>query len=165
MEQPKIEIKTTSTDIVIEILGWGVMGFLWWLAASNYYSLPDTIPVHFNAAGEVDRMGGKTSILILPVVVTVLFIGLTILIRHPHNFNYPVKITGENAYRQYSNAVMLLRVLKLIIVVVFTAIAWFMITAGTGKQVELGIWFLPVFLALMFIPMGIYLWSSFRNKA
>jgi uncharacterized membrane protein len=124
MEQPKIKIVTTSTDIVIEMLGWGVMGFLWWLTVSNYYSLPDTIPVHFNAAGKVDNTGGKASILILPVIVTALFAGLTIFTRYPHNFNYPVKITAENAYRQYANAIMLIRILKLVIVIVFTAIAW-----------------------------------------
>jgi hypothetical protein len=40
-----------------------------------------------------------------------------------------------------------------------------MIRGALNREVELGIWFLPVFLALMFIPMGIYLRSSFRNKA
>lgn len=163
MEQPKIKIETTSTDIIVEVLGWGVLGFLWWLAASNYRILPDIIPIHYNIAGEIDDTGSKATILVLPLITTLLFIGLTILNRYPHIFNYPVKITEQNALRQYSNALMLIRVLKLVIVAVFTSIAWFMIRGASDRQVNLGIWFLPVFLALVMIPMGVYLRSAFRK--
>lgn len=163
MEQPKIKIETTSTDIIVEVLGWAFLGFLWWLTASNYRILPDTIPVHYNIAGEIDDTGSKATILVLPLITTLLFIGLTILNRYPHIFNYPVKITEQNALRQYSNAMMLIRVLKLVIVAVFTSIAWFMIRGASDRQVNLGIWFLPVFLALVMIPMGVYLRSAFRK--
>ncbi|MBE6604169.1 MAG: DUF1648 domain-containing protein [Ruminococcaceae bacterium] len=44
----------------------------WSFAAVMLMLLPDTVPVHYNAAGEVDRFGSKYEQLILPVFITLL---------------------------------------------------------------------------------------------
>lgn len=54
-----------------------LLGF--YIALSNYSSLPDTIPTHFNTHGDPNEWGGKGQIFILPIISTVFFLFLTFL--------------------------------------------------------------------------------------
>jgi uncharacterized membrane protein len=115
----KIKLDFTPTDKVFEMLGWTLVLGVGVLAITNYTNLPDTIPVHYNVEGQADRFGEKSGILVLPLISTIIFVGLTILNKFPHIFNYPTDITADNALRQYTNATRLIRYLKIIIVVIF----------------------------------------------
>lgn len=121
-EKPTLKLKLTRTDQLLEFFGWISLGMLWIWVLASYKSLPDTLPTHYNAAGVADDFGAKANLLILPLLATLLFVFLTLLTKIPHKFNYLVKITPENAYRQYVNATRMLRVLKGCIVMVFAII-------------------------------------------
>ena len=152
-ERPKLKIQLTSTDQIFELLGWGVLLALWVWTGTSYSSLPDTIPTHFNAAGEADGFGRKASIVSLPLIATLLYVGLTILNRVPHIFNFPTPVTQDNALKQYTNATRMIRFLKLILVLVFAGISFQTIQQANGKADGLGSWFLPLTLALIFMPL------------
>ena len=163
--RPKIKLIPTTADKLVDILGWIILLALWALTITNYSSLPDTIPTHFNAAGEADGFGSKVTILSLPVIATLLFIGLTVLNRYPHIFNYPTSITQDNALRQYTLATRMLRYLKLVLVLVFGGIELMTIQHATGKAAGLGVWFLPLTLVLVFIPLIYFVVKSVQaNK-
>ena len=89
-----------------------------------------------------------------------MFFGLTILNMFPVIFNYPVKITQENALKQYTNATRLIRYLKLVIVLIFGIIAFNMIQNAQGHEEGMGIWVLPLMPGLIFIPLIIYIGLS-----
>ena len=90
MEQrPKIKLELAIADKTIEILGWLLICAVWGLTILNYTNLPNIIPTHYNGAGVADGFGEKWMILTLPLVATVLFIGITIINKFPHIFNYP----------------------------------------------------------------------------
>ena len=161
-ERPKLKLELTKFDKIHEILGWTLILAIWVLTISNYSNLPDTIPIHYNGAGQADGFGGKGNILTLPLIATVLFIGLTILNKFPHVFNYPTNITADNALRQYTNATRMIRYLKLIIVVIFGLIAFKTIQNANGQADGLGIWFLPMTLGLIFIPLIYFVVKSFK---
>ena len=146
MPRPKITIPLTATDKMAEAAGWALVVALWALVIYNLAGLPHTIPTHFNAAGQPDGYGGKYTLLSLPLMATILFAGITALNKYPHIFNYPTEITAENALRQYTAATRLLRYLKLVVVVIFFAIAQQTISTATGASAGLGLWFLPVTL-------------------
>jgi len=162
-DRPKIKLKLTRTDKVFEILGWILMLVIWALTLSNYATLPETIPIHYNSAGEADRFGAKTNILALPLIATVIFIGLTILNKFPHIFNYPTNITAENALRQYTRATRLIMYLKNSIVLIFGLIILQTIRNTSGQTDGLGVWFLPLTLGLIFIPLIYYVVKSFKT--
>ena len=162
-ERPKIKLKLTTTDKIFEILGWTSILAIWVLTITNYTNLPDTIPIHYNGAGQADGFGGKGNILTLPLIATILFIGLTILNKFPHVFNYPTNITADNALRQYTNATRLIRYLKFIIVVIFGLIALQTIRNVNGQTSGLGAWFLPLTLGLIFFPMTYFMIKSFKT--
>lgn len=163
-ERPKIKLELTSADKTIEIIGWLLVVAVWALTITNYAILPDTIPTHYNAAGQANGFGGKATILTLPLLATVLFVGLTFLNKFPHIFNYTTKITQDNALRQYTNATRLTRYLKLVIVVIFAFIANKTIQNAKGEADGLGVWFLPLTMGLIFIPMIYFVIKSFKTK-
>jgi uncharacterized membrane protein len=163
-ERPKLNVQLTTTDKLLELFGWGVLLALWVWTGTSYSNLPDTIPTHFNAAGEADDYGRKASIFGLPVVASLLYIGLTLLNRVPHIFNFPTPVTQENALIQYTNATRMIRSLKLILVVVFGGISFQTIQQANGETDGLGVWFLPVTLGLIFLPLIYFVIKSFQTK-
>ena len=165
VERPKIKLIPTSADKLVELLGWIMLLAIWGWTFTHYSTLPDTIPTHFNATGEADGFGSKASIIGLPVIATLLFIGLTILNRYPHIFNYPSPVTQDNALRLYTLATRMLRYLKLVLVLVFGGIELMTIQHATGKAAELGVWFLPLTLVLVFLPLIYFVVKSVQaNK-
>ena len=160
--RPKLKLELTTFDKTLEILGWSSILAIWVLPITNYTNLPDTIPIHYNGAGQADGFGEKATILTLPLIATVLFLGLTILNKFPHIFNYPTNITKDNALRQYTNATRLIRYFKLIIVIIFGLITFKTIQNANGQAEGLGVWFLPLTLGLIFIPLTFFLVKSFQ---
>lgn len=157
MNRPKIKPELSITDKIVEGLGWISVVSIWTLILINYAELPAIISIHYNATGQADAFGGKNNILILPLVATVLFSGLTLLNKFPHIFNYPTDITKENALIHYTNATRMIRYLKLIIVFIFGLISLQTIRNAEGQTSGLGVWFLPLVLALIFIPIIYFL--------
>ena len=62
-QRPKITLIPSTADKLLEVLGWLILFVLWGYTISHYSSLPDTIPTHYNAAGEADGFGRKASVL------------------------------------------------------------------------------------------------------
>ncbi len=164
LNHPKLKPKLTPTDLLFEAAGWVVLLLIWSLALLNFDKLPDIIPIHFNAKGEADGFGQNSGILVLPMIATVLFIGLTYLNKFPHIFNYTSTITEENALDQYQTSTRVLRYLKLIIVMVFGFIEFKTIQVATGQAEGLGKWFLPLILGLISLPTVYYISKMMGGK-
>ncbi|SFV30853.1 DUF1648 domain-containing protein [Thermoflavifilum thermophilum] len=162
--RPVIQLKLRMADKVLEIAGWILLIALWWMVIAHYHRLPETIPVHFDAMGHANKLGKKWMIWTIPSVTTVLFIGLTVLNQYPHLFNYPTRITDENAYTQYTLATRLIRYLKTILVFIFGLMEYQLIKSAEGKAAGLGEWFMPVSLLLIFVPLGYYLVKLVKSK-
>lgn len=162
--RPKIRLELTPTDQFLEILGWFALLLLVGLALVNFFQLPDTIPTHFNAVGEVDAYGGKINILTLPIIGAVLFVGLTVLNRYPHVFNYPTEITAENALRQYTNATRVIRYLKLAVVLIFTFLVFKTSSIAMDKSEGLGLQIYVVIFFLSTLPMLFFVRKLMKTK-
>ena len=163
-KRPKIKLQLKQTDKVLEVVGWVSVFGIWALTLTNYSILPEIIPIHFNGVGKADGFGNKTHIFVLPIISTLLFIGLTTLNKHPHIFNYPSQITKENAVHQYTNATRMMRVLKLVIVLLFGLIVFKTIQNVNGHAGGLGTWFLPLTMGMIFIPILYFLIKSLKQK-
>jgi uncharacterized membrane protein len=163
-ERPRIKIPLNTHDFAIEFLGLSFLIILIIIPLIYYNRLPERIPVHFNAAGTPDGFGSRSSLFILPATGLFMYLLLTVLAAFPHIFNFPVTITPENAEVQYRLATRLLRILKTVILILFSFISWMSVRTATGNATGLGKMFLPVFIILTFGVIIIYLVQAQNNK-
>ena len=162
--RPKIKLTLSPLDNKLELTSKIFLVIMWGLTIYTFLKLPTTIPIHFNASGQADNYGNKMTLLILPIISTIIYFGVTQLNKYPHIFNYMTKITEENAPKQYSIATRMLRFLKLAIVVIFSLIILFTYLTTIGVTNGLGFWFLPLTYGLLLIPTIISISQSFKKK-
>ena len=156
-KRPKLNISKSNLERILGIIS--VLGvFISWIyLIVSWTGLPNKIPTHFDFSGRVDSWGGKGSLLIAPIFMSVLYIILTITSKFPESFNYMVNITEENARKQYQNARTLMAWVRTEITVMFLYLEWQSIQVAVSKSTGLGIWFLPVFLIIVFGTLGVYI--------
>lgn len=160
MRRPAIQIELEPVDKILEFVALAGLLAMTVHSVASYGHLPERIPVHFNAAGEADGFGGKAMIWLLPAIGLASWLLMTLTSRYPQKFNYTVKITAENAHQQYEAAVRMVRMLKAAMMVLFAYINYGMIQVAFGKMEGLGVFFLPIFLLVVFLPIGYYWWKS-----
>jgi len=152
----------TKTDKIIEFSCLLMLLTIWGLVIKNYANLPDFIPLHYNFAGKVDRFGGRTTIFTLPILTTVLYVGLTLLHLFPQQLKYPSGITKANKELLFITAMRMLRYLKLIIVVLFGYILYADIQYSNGIATGLGVWFLPVTIVVICLPTIYFIFMAMK---
>lgn len=121
--------------------------------------IPEEVPMHFNAAGEIDRWGSKAELLVLPVISWLMYGLLTVVEQFPGAWNTGVKVTEENRERVYALLSHMLSTLKLLTIAMFT---W--ITVWCALARPLPVWFLPVVLGALFGDMIYWLVRLFRAR-
>ena len=117
-----MKIRMRPFDIVLNILCLILLiGIVIYLAI-RWSSIPEQVPGHFNLSGEVTRWDSKETLIVLPVIAWIIFIGFSILEQFPQVWNTGVRITQENMHRVYGILKTLLSTIKLLIVATFTSI-------------------------------------------
>ena len=122
-------------------------------------SLPDKIPGHYNAMGEIDKWSNKGSLFAVPIVAWIMFIGISVLEGFPQVWNTGVAVTVENQVRVYRNLRNMISTLKFLIVVNFVYL-----TINSSRATSLTVWFLPVFLILIFGSMIFFIIKLVRER-
>jgi uncharacterized membrane protein len=163
-DKPIIKITRTTIDWVTEFVAFIFLILLIAMPLIYYNKLPEAITVHFNAAGQPDGYGSRSTLWILPVTSLFLYLLFTILEAFPHIYNYPVEITPDNAFKQYRLATRLMRILKTVILMIFSFLSYKTIRTATGEAAGLGKAFLPIFLLLTFGVIIIYVARSLNNR-
>ncbi|HEX3047578.1 MAG TPA: DUF1648 domain-containing protein [Bacillota bacterium] len=165
--RPVIKIPITRQEIVLEIIGLlGMIGIITYLSM-NWARIPDTVPQHFGFSGKVDSWGSKGILVVLPVVMGAFYLLLTVLGRFPHQVNYAVEITAENAAAQYLNARRLIRWLKFELIYIFSYIEFrtIQIAINAGQSPGgLETAFLPIALLAVFATLGYFIYRSVRFR-
>jgi hypothetical protein len=162
--RPRIHVLRTTTEKVVETVA--LLGVLALIGAtlSGWKYAEGPVPTHFGPSGRPDAWGGRIDLFLLPAIAGALYVGLTVLSRFPHVFNYLVPITENNAARQYQNARSLLAWIKANMVWFFAYIEWQM---GRGTEVSLeglGIAFLPIFILVNLLIIAIHLIRMMRLR-
>jgi hypothetical protein len=125
----------------------------------KWSKLPDEIPAHFNGAGEIDRWGNKGSLIFMPVLGWIMYLGIGLFERFPQSWNTSVTVTAENAVRIYPILRNLMVVSKFYVVLIFSVIWVYQLLA-----LPLPGWFLWVSLGLLALMIIYYLVKLNRNK-
>lgn len=163
-QRPKINLEWEQADWLLEGLALASLLMLVLLPAAYYSDLPEIIPQHFNARGEADGFGHKSMLWFMPALGAGLYGLLTVLNRWPHIFNYPVRITEENAEQQYRLATRLIRILKVAVLLLFAFITWGIIKGASAEKPNLDAGFMWVITGSLAGITGWYMFTAYRKK-
>ncbi|MBU9723693.1 MULTISPECIES: DUF1648 domain-containing protein [Bacillaceae] len=109
-------------------------------------NLPDQVPAHFGATGEVNRHGSIWELVVLLAVGAVLYVLMHVLEKYPHLHNYPVEITELNAAEAYRISRTLIGTLKNVILILFSVLMVNSTVIALGWGDGIGILLLPLVL-------------------
>lgn len=164
--RPKIEVPFQTIDVLIELLSITLIILSWVFVSLEFNALPDTIASHFNGKGQPDGYSSKSFILILPILATLMYIGLFILNKFPHMHNYMVNISEDNALKNYRFSTRVLRIVNFFVVLLFSYITYTIISSAKGNTLTLGKWFLPVVISVsVILPIGLIVYQRKINKS
>ena len=154
MKQPVVKIEKDSIDNLLEAVGALAVFINIILAVTWYGDLPDTIPNHFGPDGEPDAFGSKLTIWMLPIISTVTFMGMWVMVQYPHRLNYAVKITPENAAAQYRLSTRIMRALIALVSLMLCYITYAMVQSALGAQKGLSPVVMFMFLGCIVVVTG-----------
>lgn len=126
-----------------EWLQLGVIGAMFITAAVRWGSVPDQIPIHWNAAGEVDGYGGRFSgLLLLPLLA----LGIYLLLR------YIPRIDPARAnYASFARTYMTIRIVFL----VYMAFIYFVLNLAIANEENVAVdKFIFGAVAVLFLILG-----------
>lgn len=163
-QRPVLKLPLTNLEKVLELLaGIGVLLSIAFIIA-KWNVIPAEVPSHFGPSGMPDDWSGKETLIFLVVLNLLLYLALTIVCRFPHIYNYPWKITAENAQDQYQIARYLMVFLKTEIVWLLLYIESIAMLVSLGIVEGMGKAFLPVFLVIIFGSLGAYFYLARKHK-
>lgn len=134
MANPKIKVPWEPVDWFLEGIGVLAAAFLLFYPLFYFGSLPEQIPMHFNSRGEAGSYWGKAGIWGLAAVGLGTYLVLFLLNKLPHLFNYPGKITAENAFPQYRLSA---RITNIVAVSFFAFLLYEVIEVSLGRQAQI----------------------------
>ncbi|WP_431134984.1 DUF1648 domain-containing protein [Psychroserpens mesophilus] len=163
--RPKINVPLEGLDIILDILSATLLILLIAYTALSYSELPDRIPSHFNARGEVDGYSEKSMLWLLPALGIVMFIGLYFINKFPHLHNYMVNITEENALKNYRFSTRIVRFANLFVMLIFGVIAYNIVESSKGNISNIDSWFLPLVIgSSIMLPIILLIYQNKINK-
>lgn len=150
-------------QLYVEIAAILLLFFLWIATIWAFYNLPETIPVHFDLSGTVDRYGHKSSLFLLAGIATAIYIGLSLLSKFGKKFNFPEKRNGMSSDLQVAFAKKIFLLLKLLVLFIFLFLTLFTCLIALNKIESMGIW-TYVLLVIIFLPTILIVWGAIKTK-
>lgn len=147
--RPKIDIPKTMSERI-----WDLIGYLVFLSSVIYLiyvwgDLPQEVPAHYNALGEVDRYGSKWELVILPGVSLFILGLMNLFERFPEWHNYPKRLNDKNAESFYLNSRKLVNQIKNISLIIFAYLLFQSVGIAIGWLKELNSWGLSILIFLL----------------
>lgn len=162
--RPRYRPEWLPLDKGLEIFSWLLLCACWMYILIQFFSLPNSIPIHFNAEGVADAHGHKYTLLLLPLIITGVFILLHVFAQRPWQFNYIVKVTEQNYKALYTSYVRVLRILKAVLVAFLLYICIQIIQGARSGSASLNPWVIAILIAGLILPPLVVLIKSLKLK-
>jgi uncharacterized membrane protein len=156
----------------LELVPLAILILAWYLAVANYPSLPEQIPMHFNAGGSVDSWGSPSSIFMGPVLGLFFYLLLTLIsimfcfVPDPKKLiNLPGQRldklspgSAQKLIKVISRSLFGLKILELALVLY---IVYITIEIAFNRAQQMGVWFLFILAAVLALAFFM-IWQAFR---
>lgn len=115
MNRPRIEQENTLVTKVLRTMVYSLLLISILALVFSYNHLPEKVPIYFNWPSKEQGLGSKNILWAAPILFGISSLILLRLAKRPWILNYPVRITENNAKKQYLAAALMLRLLSLLI--------------------------------------------------
>lgn len=163
-KRPILKIPYSNLERVLELISIAAIIVVIGMLTACWDRIPEHIATHFGITGEPDGWGGKSTLLIMPIISIFIYVLLTTLSKFPHVFNYIVDINEVNARSQYSNARRLMLFIKTEVLVYFAIMEYNSLMVALGNKNNLGIISLPLFIITIFGTVIYFIKKSLEYK-
>lgn len=163
-QHPVIPIHLDRSTRILDAIAFVGLVISLAIAVSNWSSLPDTIPIHFGITGQADGWGNKLFFWVFPLLNLAIVIGFTVMRRYPQTFNYPVRITPQNAEVQYEIAINLLNWFKAEFAWLFVWLEWQIINVAKGSDSTLDSAISLIFICSILGTTGFSIYRAWQNR-
>jgi uncharacterized membrane protein len=119
------------------IVSWIVLVYLVVTALYGPDKLPERIPTHFGLDGQPNGWGSPQTLLTLPIAGTFIGLLMSVIMRYPGSFSFPVRVRRENQARLQELALGMIAWLRLEVLCLFVWIEWG--TIESARQARLGL--------------------------
>ena len=146
---PQIKVPLSFLDWTLEILGALFIIVTWYVLLSNYWILPEQVPVHFDFWGNPNINSSKGMLWSVLILMTAVYVGVNLLNKIPHLFNYPIPVTEANAPKLYTIHLRTFRVIRVLIAgqLLYGKIG--LIGISNGQLSKLYTFQMPIFLGCL----------------
>lgn len=141
----------------LDAISLGALVVLFWITWRALYGpdrLPDRIPTHFDFAGHANGWGSPATLWLFPIVAVGIYLLMTVVVRFPSAFSYPVPVTAENRPRLEALNLSLIAWMKAEILCLFAWIQWMIVVAAREGHNGLPPVLIPVFIVVIFATVG-----------
>ena len=125
--------------------------------AAGWNQIPEKVPGHYNFAGEADSMTGKGTLILIPVMNWLMYLGISALEHFPQVWNTGVEITAQNRERVYRVLYHMIVSMKLSVVLIFSFMT-------VWHENYMPSWFFTAAMLLTFGPMLFFLIQLWRVR-
>lgn len=114
-----------------------------------WHTLPEQIPTHYNAAGEIDGYGGRGTLLLMPVIGLVMDLSIALVGRFPKSWNTGARVTVLNRTRVYRLVRDLMAELRLAMALIFGGFGIYL----SALPEHFGGWIIVLMALLVLAPL------------
>ncbi|PIC57594.1 hypothetical protein CSV80_08380 [Sporosarcina sp. P12(2017)] len=160
-KKPKLDIEKPVVAKAFDVLVIALFAAALVYLVLQWDQLPDRIPAHFGAGGEVDRYGSRMELLLLPIIGVVMWVGMWMLEKYPHAYNY-LNLRPDNVEIQYRYGVLFMNVTKNISTLLFVFLIWQTTNIALSRIDSLNMPIFITILVLLFGSMGVYFYKVMK---
>lgn len=158
-----IKIKLGFWDIFVEVLSVIALIVLWYLTVHFHQLGLEVAPQSYKFFENPNEYWATKMTYTLPIMATILSIGLTYYYSKESYGSYPVEIKPENQAQMILINRRLWRWIKLNVLVVFILIEYFSFHTGSNAGTGISFWFILAFPVILFGPV-IYFFLEFSKN-
>jgi len=159
-KRPKIKIPKTKGEWIWDLIGYSFYIGSIMLLVIVWSKMPQEVPAHYNALGEVDRWGSKWELIILPMIGAFIAMMMQVFEKYPEWHNYPKRFNESNAAQFYLHSRKLINQLKNICLMTFALILFESVSIALEWRSGSGGLLIPVLLFAIFIPIGLGIYKQ-----
>ncbi len=146
----------TLSDRLLELMAAAMAVIMLILTGIFYSKAPDTVPIHFNLAGEADGWSGKEGIWFLAIPM---LIGMAVCASAAYNrklVNLPIRLKPAVFYRQIGLISRMCRIMTILFGFIWLAVLLAISASFIGIPEEVGVSLVPLSVGAMLCVVAFY---------